>query len=55
MEASLESVCDFIPWRAYWKLAYGLVKNKTTIFYKAIGSATRLFFCFLKMSFTNLF
>jgi hypothetical protein len=53
MEASFESVCDSIPWKADRILAYGLVKNKKTIFHKAIGSANR-FFCFLKMPFTNL-
>jgi hypothetical protein len=35
MEASFESVCGSIPWKADRKLAYGLVKNKKTIFHRA--------------------
>jgi hypothetical protein len=35
MQASFESVCGSIPWKADKKLAYGLVKNKKTIFHRA--------------------
>jgi hypothetical protein len=46
MEASFESVCDSIPWKADRKLAYRLVKNNKTIFHKAIGSVNRFFWFF---------
>jgi hypothetical protein len=35
MEATFESVCDSVSWKADRKLAYELVKNKKTIFHRA--------------------
>ena len=43
MEASFESVCDSVSWKANRKLAYGLVKNKKPFFTGPTGSATGLF------------
>ena len=43
MEASFESVCDFVSWKAGRKLAYGLVKNKKPFFTGPTGSASGLY------------
>jgi hypothetical protein len=32
MEASFESVCNSVSWKANRKLAYGLLKNKKLLF-----------------------
>ena len=48
MEASFESVCDSVSWKADRKLACGLVKDKKPFFTGPTGSATRMFFSLLK-------
>jgi hypothetical protein len=48
MEASFESVCDFVSWKANRKLAYRLVKKKKPFFTGPSGSATTLVETFFK-------
>jgi transposase-like protein len=43
IEASFESVCDFVSRKVDRKLTYGLVKNKKPFFTGPTGSATALF------------
>jgi hypothetical protein len=46
MEASFESVCDSVSWKADRLLAYGLVKNKKPFFTGPTGSTTDCFLVF---------
>ena len=52
---ALNQFAILFPGRLIDRLAYGLVKNKKPFFTGPTGSATRLFFSFLKMPFTHLF